>query len=45
VEELKENIESTKGLRKRKRKDEKTFRDFGSGFVVISIIGASLNVF
>jgi hypothetical protein len=30
VEELKENIESTKELRKRKRKDEKTFRDFSS---------------
>ena len=25
--------------------NEKTFRDLGSGFVVISIIGASLNVF
>jgi len=25
--------------------NEKTFRDRGSGFVVISIIGASLNVF
>jgi len=24
---------------------EKVFRDLGSGFVVISIIGASLNVF
>jgi len=24
---------------------EKAFRDLGSGFVVISIIGASLNVF
>ena len=24
---------------------EKNFRDLGSGFVVISIIGASLNVF
>jgi len=25
--------------------NEKTFRDLGSGFVDISIIGASLNVF
>jgi len=25
--------------------NEKAFRDLGSGFVVISIIGASLNVF
>jgi len=29
----------------KKRKNEKTFRYLGSEFVVISIIGASLNVF
>ena len=38
-------IEKRKLKEKKKRKDEKTFRDSGSGFVVISIIGASLNVF
>jgi len=34
VEKLKEDIESIKELKKRKRKDEKAFRDFNSGFVV-----------
>ena len=32
-------------LKKEKKKDEKIYRDLGSGFVVISIIGACLNVF
>jgi|TARA_B100000586_G_scaffold236475_1_gene187308 hypothetical protein len=33
VEEPKEDIKSIKELRKRKRKNEKTFRDCGSGLV------------
>ena len=36
--------EKRKLKEQKKRKDEKTFRDLGSGFVVISIIRASLNV-
>ncbi len=37
--------EKRKLKEEKKRKDEKTFRDRSSGFVVISIIEASLNVF
>jgi len=37
--------EKRKLKEEKKRKDEKVPRDLGSGFVVISIIGASLNVF